>query len=132
MGWQKTTWTFTAEESATTLEFRSLTTPPHTGFGAAIDNVAVVPEDAPPLHVRESADEVLVELGSEVLFDTGRFELKADATTALRGLVGILQKYPAAAIAIEGHTDGVGSAQSNQVLSENLPRRSGDGWLATG
>lgn len=119
MGWQKTTWTFTAKEPNTTLEFRSLTASPHTGYGAAIDNVAVVPEDAPSLHVRESADEILVELGSEVLFDTGRFELKSDATAALRRLVGILQKYPAAPIVIEGHTDSVGSAQSNLLLSEN-------------
>jgi choice-of-anchor C domain-containing protein len=119
MGWQKTTWTFTAKDSTTTLEFRSLTVSPQTGYGAAIDNVAVVPEDAPALHVRESAEEILVELGSEVLFDTGRFELKPDATNALRGLVGILAKYPKAPVVIEGHTDSVGSAQSNQVLSEN-------------
>jgi choice-of-anchor C domain-containing protein len=119
MGWQKTTWTFTAKESTTTLEFRSLTVSPQTGYGAAIDNVAVVPEDAPALHVRESAEELLVELGSEVLFDTGKFELKADATNALRSLVGILGKYPRAPVVIEGHTDSVGSAQSNQVLSDN-------------
>jgi choice-of-anchor C domain-containing protein len=119
MGWQKTTWTFSAKDSTTTLEFRSLTASPQTGYGAAIDNVTVVPEEAPLLSIRESADEILVELGSEVLFDTGRFELKPDATEALRGLVGILAKYPNAPIVIEGHTDSVGSAQSNQVLSEN-------------
>jgi outer membrane protein OmpA-like peptidoglycan-associated protein len=119
MGWQKTTWTFSAKDSTTTLEFRSLTASPQTGYGAAIDNVTVVPEEAPLLSIRESADEILVELGSEVLFDTGRFELKPDATEALRGLVGILEKYPNAPIVIEGHTDSVGSAQSNQVLSEN-------------
>jgi outer membrane protein OmpA-like peptidoglycan-associated protein len=87
--------------------------------GEGVDYVSVVPEDAPPLHVRESAEEILVELGSEVLFDTGKFELKPEATDALRGLVGILQKYPNAPVVIEGHTDSVGSAQSNQVLSEN-------------
>jgi choice-of-anchor C domain-containing protein len=119
MGWQKTMWTFTAKDATTTLEFRSLTVSPLTGYGAAIDNVAVVPDDAPPLHVRESAEEILVELGSEVLFDTGKSELKPEATQALRGLVGILQKYPNAPVVIEGHTDSVGSAQSNQVLSEN-------------
>ena len=118
MGWVKTTWTFTANESTTTLEFRSLTVSPQTGFGAAIDNVAVVAE-ASPLRVRESTEEVRVELGSEVLFDTGKFVLKPDATEALRDLVGILEKYPNRPVVIEGHTDSVGSAQSNQVLSEN-------------
>ncbi len=62
MGWQATTWTFTASEVATTLEFKSLTTSPQTGFGAAIDNVSVVPDKAPALQVRESATEIQVQL----------------------------------------------------------------------
>jgi choice-of-anchor C domain-containing protein len=120
MGWQKTTWTFTAKESSTTLEFSSLTVSPQTGYGAAIDNVSVVSEDAPALmQVTESTGEIHVQFGSEVLFDTGKFELEPEATEALRDLVTLLEKYTAAPITIEGHTDSVGSPQSNQVLSEN-------------
>ena len=119
MGWLATTWTFTAKEAATTLEFKSLTTPPQTGFGAAIDNVSVVPDTAPAMSVRESETEIQVQLGSEVLFDTGKFELKPAATSTLEALAGLLAKRPTSAVAIEGHTDSVGSAQSNQLLSEN-------------
>jgi len=42
MGWTRKSWVFTATGSSTTLEFRSLTVSPQTGFGAAIDNVVVI------------------------------------------------------------------------------------------
>jgi len=42
MGWVNKTWTLTAKETSTTLEFRSLTVSPATGYGAVIDNVSVV------------------------------------------------------------------------------------------
>jgi outer membrane protein OmpA-like peptidoglycan-associated protein len=119
MRWLATTWTFTAKETATTLEFKSLTISPQTGFGAAIDNVSVVPDTAPALVVRESDTEIQVQLGAEVLFDTGRFELKPAATGTLEALAALLAKHPTSTLAIEGHTDSVGSAQSNQLLSEN-------------
>jgi choice-of-anchor C domain-containing protein len=70
MGWTPRSWTFTANAASTTLEFRSLTVSPQTGFGAAIDNVAVV-ADRTPLEVVESEKEIHVNLGAEVLFDTG-------------------------------------------------------------
>ena len=38
--------TFTARDVATTLEFRSLSVSPQTGFGPAIDNVSVTALDA--------------------------------------------------------------------------------------
>ena len=119
MGWLATTWTFTAKEAVTTLEFKSLTTSPQTGFGAAIDNVSVVPDSAPAMVVRESDTEIQVQLGSEVLFDTGRFELKPAATSTLEALAALLAKHLTSSLIIEGHTDSVGSAQSNQLLSEN-------------
>lgn len=119
MGWLATTWTFTAKEAATTLAFKSLTTSPQTGFGAAIDNVSVVPDTAPAMSVRESETEIQVQLGSEVLFDTGKFELKPAATSTLDALAALLAKRSTSIVAIEGHTDSVGSAQSNRLLSEN-------------
>jgi outer membrane protein OmpA-like peptidoglycan-associated protein len=117
MGWLPQRWTFVAREARTTLEFQSLTTSPQTGFGAAIDNVAVVAEAA-LLAVTESQDEIQVQLGSEVLFDTGRFDLKAAATAALDALARLVAAYPDAPIVIEGHTDSVGTASANQALSE--------------
>lgn len=119
MGWTPRSWTFTANAASTTLEFRSLTVSPQTGFGAAIDNVAVVADRTAPLEVVESEKEIHVNLGAEVLFDTGRFDLKPTSTAALQSLLTLLAQYPQAPVLIEGHTDSVGTAASNQVLSEN-------------
>src|SRR5688572_21084481 len=118
MGWQKTTWTFTAKDTTTTLEFLSRTVSPQTGFGAAIDNVIVAEDSGPLVEVRDNGREIQVQFGAEVLFDTGKFELKPAAAEALRRLATLLTEHAVAPIMIEGHTDNVGTEQSNQVLSE--------------
>jgi choice-of-anchor C domain-containing protein len=118
MGWTPRSWTFTANAASATLEFRSLTVSPRTGFGAAIDNVAVVADRTAPLEVVEGEKEIHVTLGAEVLFDTARFDLKSASTAALQSLLTLLARYPRAPVLIEGHTDSVGNAASNQVLSE--------------
>ena len=66
----------------------------------------------------ETEKEIQVRLGSEILFDTGRFDLKPAATSALESLLKLLARYPKAPIQIEGHTDSAGTPASNQVLSE--------------
>ena len=118
MGWTHKQWTFTANAASTTLEFYSLTKSPQTGFSAAIDNVAVFSEPGPPLTVVETDKEIQVSLGSEILFDTDRFDLKPAATAALDSLLPLLAGYPKSPISIEGHTDSTGTMQGNQVLSE--------------
>lgn len=83
MGWVPKEWVFTAAADSTTLEFTSLTQSPATGFGAAIDRVAVVLIDEGPLRVIESEREIQVSLGAEILFDTGESTLRARAAAAL-------------------------------------------------
>ncbi len=117
MGWLPKTFTFTANEDSTTLEFVSLTVSPLTGFGAAIDNVTVTV--AGPVEVRETDEEIQVLLGAEILFDTGQYALKPEATGALQEVGELLKKYPELPISIEGHTDSVGRPEANQTLSEN-------------
>jgi choice-of-anchor C domain-containing protein len=119
MGWTPRSWVFTATSAATTLEFRSLTVSPQTGYGAAIDNVVVIAEPAVTLDVRESEQEIHIQLGSEVLFDTARFDLKPAATEALQGAARLLAQHPDGPVLVEGHTDSVGTAESNRILSEN-------------
>jgi len=118
MGWAPQVWKFTASSERTTLEFRSLTISPQTGYSAAIDNVAVAADSSAALDVVETEKEIQVSLGAEILFDTGRFDLKPAAATALEGLLALLARYPRAPMRIEGHTDSVGTPQANQVLSE--------------
>ncbi len=120
MGWVTKEFTFTAKETSTTLEFRSLTVSPLTGYGAAIDNVTVTTAGpAEAIEVRETEKEIQVLLGAEILFDTGQYALKPAATGALEKVAGILKSHPDLPILIEGHTDSVGQPQANQALSEN-------------
>ena len=132
MGWTPKSWTFTATSASTTLEFRSLTVSPQTGFGAAIDNVVVIAEPAASLSIRETDKEIRIELGAEVLFDTGRFNLKPAATEALQRAAKVLAQQPDAPVVIEGHTDSVGTPQSNQTLSENRAAAVRDWLVANG
>ncbi|MEO6348983.1 MAG: OmpA family protein [Aquaticitalea sp.] len=58
-------------------------------------------------------------LDSAVLFDTGKFQLKASASGELKKLVDAIKAIPKAKIVVEGHTDNVGNPASNKTLSEN-------------
>src|SRR5438045_9750010 len=55
---------------------------------------------------------------SDVLFETGKFELRPDARERLAKVSGIVLAYPGLHLEIEGHTDSVGGDDYNQQLSE--------------
>jgi outer membrane protein OmpA-like peptidoglycan-associated protein len=61
---------------------------------------------------------LVVNMG-DVLFDTGKSDLRSGAREALARLSGIVLNYPTLRLVIEGHTDNTGSANLNQTLSEN-------------
>jgi len=54
----------------------------------------------------------------DVLFDTGKSNLRPPAREALAKLSGIVLNYPSLRLVIEGHTDSTGSEEFNQKLSE--------------
>lgn len=60
---------------------------------------------------------LVVNMG-DVLFDTGKSDLRSEAREALAKLCGIVLNYPSLRLAIEGYTDSTGSADFNQTLSE--------------
>jgi outer membrane protein OmpA-like peptidoglycan-associated protein len=60
---------------------------------------------------------LVVNMG-DVLFDTGKSDLRVGAREALAKLTGIVLNYPTLKLAIEGHTDSTGSEELNQTLSE--------------
>ena len=60
---------------------------------------------------------IVLTLG-DVLFDTGRSDLKPGALRTLEQLTAFLVENPERSVIIEGHTDSVGSAAFNQRLSE--------------
>lgn len=70
------------------------------------------------LQTRDSARGLIVSM-SDVLFDTGKYSLKAGAREKLAKVAGILLAYPGLNIAVGGYTDNVGGNAMNQTLSEN-------------
>ena len=61
---------------------------------------------------------LVVNMG-DVLFDTGRSDLRQPAREALARLSGIVLNYPGLHLTIEGHTDSIGSEEFNQTLSQD-------------
>ena len=55
---------------------------------------------------------------SDVLFDTGKWTLKPGAREKLAKISGIVLAHPGLKLEVEGHTDSVGSEESNEILSE--------------
>lgn len=69
------------------------------------------------LATRESARGLIVNM-SDVLFDTGRHNLKPGAREKLAKIAGIILAHPGLKIEVEGHTDSTGTPEINQKLSE--------------
>jgi outer membrane protein OmpA-like peptidoglycan-associated protein len=69
------------------------------------------------LETRDTARGLVVNMG-DVLFDTGKADLRSPAREALAKLSGIILNYPQLRLDIEGHTDSTGSDELNQRLSE--------------
>jgi outer membrane protein OmpA-like peptidoglycan-associated protein len=82
------------------------------------------------LGVTENSNEIDVKFGAELLFDTGKYDLKPSAEPSLEQLANLVKGYPGFPVMIEGHTDNVGSAGPNQTLSENRAKAVKD-WLMT-
>ena len=68
------------------------------------------------LNAKETDRGMVVTLG-DVLFDTGKSDLKGGAAGNLVKLAAILNKYQDRTVIIEGHTDNVGSDDYNYGLS---------------
>jgi outer membrane protein OmpA-like peptidoglycan-associated protein len=54
----------------------------------------------------------------DVLFDTGKYNLRMPAQLGLAKLSGIVLSHPGLKLAVEGYTDTTGTAVFNQTLSE--------------
>jgi outer membrane protein OmpA-like peptidoglycan-associated protein len=65
----------------------------------------------------KDTDRGLVLTLGDVLFETGKAQLKSGATGNLNTLVMFLNNYPNRTVLIEGYTDSVGSDDYNQGLS---------------
>jgi hypothetical protein len=93
-----------------------------------MDDISITPLEAPAQDTQPMTLEnrILKErkftFSAELLFDSGKSDLKASATPQLEALVQFLVKYPGKRIGISGHTDSVGSDVYNQELSDRRAR----------
>lgn len=67
---------------------------------------------------RRTENGILVEMGSDILFDVNSAGLKTEAIEQLTKVGDIVAKYADDRVRIEGHTDSTGSDAHNQKLSE--------------
>ncbi|PCE63275.1 DUF5723 family protein [Sediminicola luteus] len=67
----------------------------------------------------ETVQKALNDYAKTILFDTGTANIQDASHTVLNDIVAILAEYPNARFSIEGHTDSIGSYETNQKLSEN-------------
>jgi outer membrane protein OmpA-like peptidoglycan-associated protein len=69
------------------------------------------------MHARETERGLLLTLG-DVLFETGKANLKPGTIADLDQLAAFLARYPDRTVTIEGHTDDVGTDAYNLMLSQ--------------
>lgn len=60
---------------------------------------------------------LVTKLKSDILFDTGKADLKPQAKENLAQMATIMKKYPENVLTIKGYTDNTGSKELNQTLS---------------
>ena len=70
------------------------------------------------LKVKETGQEIRIELAADVLFDFDKADLRPAAQNTLHQAAGIIQNKAKGAVRIEGHTDSKGNDAYNQKLSE--------------
>ncbi len=69
------------------------------------------------LQTRDTARGLIVNM-PDVLFDTGKADLKSSARERLAKVAGILIAYPDIRVEIDGYTDSTGSLEFNERLSQ--------------
>jgi outer membrane protein OmpA-like peptidoglycan-associated protein len=69
------------------------------------------------LETHDTPRGLIVNVG-DVLFETGRYELKPEAREKLARFSGIILGHPGLTVQAEGFTDSTGSPETNQKLSE--------------
>lgn len=68
--------------------------------------------------ITKEATDVIAFTAKSILFNSGRTSFKSGVTMQLDAIVEVMNKYPKATFAIEGHTDSSGAAPTNLRLSE--------------
>jgi outer membrane protein OmpA-like peptidoglycan-associated protein len=80
------------------------------------------------LAIKETAEEVRIELAADVLFDFDKAEIRPEAADSLRKVADVIREQARGGVTIVGHTDAKGTDAYNQPLSERRANAVRD-WL---
>ena len=75
---------------------------------------------------------LVTKLKSDILFDTGKADLKPAAKENINQLAAIIKKYPENVLAVKGYTDSTGSDKVNMPLSEKRAKAVQDQLISAG
>lgn len=75
---------------------------------------------------------LVTKLKSDILFDTGKSDLKPDAKENLKKMAEIMKKYPENVLTVKGYTDSTGPAEFNEALSEERAKSVKETLVASG
>ena len=89
----------------------------HDGIDACPDQKGTEANKGCP-ELQEEEIEVLNFAMRAVQFETGKATLKSESNDVLNQIAEIMNRYPGYDLKIDGHTDSVGDAENNQILSE--------------
>jgi outer membrane protein OmpA-like peptidoglycan-associated protein len=106
-----------AEQKVAANQARSEADAAHVAAASSEQQAAELQRQIDVLQAKPTDRGLVLTLG-DVLFTSGRADLKPGATGNLNKLVAFLDKYPDRSVAIQGYTDSVGSEDYNQGLSE--------------
>lgn len=93
-------------------------------MGAAIGGYAGKRMDKQAKELEKIAETKRTEQGlvsklkSDILFDTGKSDLKPEAKKNLKEMATIMKKYPENVLTIKGYTDSTGTQKTNEELSQ--------------
>lgn len=85
-------------------------------IGRRMDNQAK--ELAKVAETKRTEQGLVSKLKSDILFETGKADLKTQAKSDLAEMAGIMKKYPENVLTVQGYTDSTGSAAVNEALSQ--------------
>ena len=80
-----------------------------------------IENEIPGATVERIEDKIVVTFDEDsgVYFDTAKYNVNAASQATLNKLVNVFKEYPDTNILVVGHTDSVGSEDSNMTLSKN-------------
>lgn len=83
---------------------------------------AAIRETFPGSHVEREDEVVAFRLPSDLVFDSGKAEVRESARQSVAAFAAILKRFPETLVTVEGHTDALGDPGFNQVLSDRRSR----------